>query len=479
MSPIHRQLLLLALCLVCVPASQAASLGDKGMDAPAPPPATATAARAMLDKLVAFPTTSGSDAVQQMAQYLEGQFIDAGFDQADIELIPVDDGIGMIVRYRPAATTATTKKPVLFLAHMDVVEANREGWATDPWVLTEQDGFLYGRGVVDDKFGVLTLAQAFMRLKREGFVPDRELVLAFSGDEETGMATTRVLAERLKGAAFAVNSDAGGGYRGKDGTTTYGIQAAEKTYATFELTTRNKGGHSSVPRPDNAINELAVALLKISAHRFPVKWNDVSLAGFTALAPAMGGDIGKAMARFATHPGDPSAVAVLEQDPGTDRDLRTTCVATLLRAGTVENALPPSATATVNCRIFPGESIDGVRSILAQLAGNPAMEIKILGEPAESPVSEIPDEARRALDAVLAIRAPGASVSPYMEAGGTDGLWFRRAGIPTVGMGPLFSTDDSNYSFHGNNERLPLEEFNGGLDHFYLFIKALAGGEAP
>ena len=486
--PVFHRLPALALGFAFLSASNAWGMAAPTGDAPTPSdPATSTStagasrsgtaieARTLLEQLVSFHSAAGQAAVLPMSEYLAARFAEAGFPASDIELLRRDGDVAMLVRYRPAS--ANKKSPVVFLAHMDVVDARREDWATDPFTLTENDGFLYGRGVVDNKFGVLTLAQAFIRLKREGFVPDRELVLAFSGDEETRMQTTRMLADRLKGAAFAVNSDAGGGYRGKNGAATYGIQAAEKTYASFELSTRNEGGHSSSPRPDNAIYELAAALQKIAAHRFPVKWNAVSLDGFAAMAPTVGGELGEAMLRFTKHPGDAAAVAVLEKEPGTDRDLRTTCVATMLKAGTAENVLASAATATVNCRIFPGETIAEVKSTLARVAGNPALEIKVLGDPVESPVSEVPAEARQALDAVLAVRAPQASVSTYMEAGGTDGLWFRRAGIPTVGIGPLFSTDDSNYSFHGNNERLPLAEFNDGLDHYYRFIRALAGGE--
>jgi carboxypeptidase PM20D1 len=469
--PTRDRLLVLALALACVPASHASNAPTTATSAR--PAVVAVEARAMLERLVSFRTAPGQGAVLPLAQYLGDRFVEAGFAASDIELVRKDDDIAMIVRYRPASRSA--KARVVFLAHMDVVDALREDWATDPFVLVEKDGFLYGRGVVDNKFALLTLAQAFMRLKREGFVPDRELVLAFSGDEETRMRTTRVLADKLKGAAFVVNSDAGGGYRGSNDAATYGIQAAEKTYATFELTTRNDGGHSSSPRADNAIYELAAALQKIAAHRFPVKWNAVSLEGFAAMGPTVEGDLGKAMLRFAEHPGDAAAVAILAKEPGVDRDLRTTCVATMLKAGSAENVLASSATATVNCRIFPGETVAEVQSTLARVGGNPALEIKVLNEPVESPVSEVPAEARRALDAVLAVRAPEASVSTYMEAGGTDGLWFRRAGMQTVAMGPLFSTDDSHYNFHGNNERLPLVEFNDGLDHYYLFIKALAG----
>ena len=472
---VRHRLAMLGLGFMFVSASHAGGVPAPAMSTT--PPAVAQEARTMLERLVSFRSVAGHAGVLPMAQYLRDQFIEAGFSAPDIELVRTHDDVAMLVRYRPAS--ATVKAPVIFLAHMDVVDARREDWKTDPWTLTEKDGFLYGRGAVDNKFGVLTLAQAFMRLKREGFVPDRELVLALSGDEETGMRTTRVLADRLKGAAFAVNSDAGGGYLGSNGKATYSIQAAEKTYATFELTTQNEGGHSSSPRADNAIYELAAALQKFAAYRFPVKWNAVSLDGFAALAPTVEGELGKAMLQFAQHPGDAAALAVLEKEAGIDRDLRTTCVATMLKAGTAENVLASAATATLNCRIFPGETIADVQSTLARVAGNPALQIKVLGEPVESPVSEVPVEARRALDAVLAVRAPGASVSTYMEAGGTDGLWFRRAGIPTIAMGPLFSTDDSNYAFHGNNERLPLAEFNGGLDHFYRFIQALAGAGTP
>jgi acetylornithine deacetylase/succinyl-diaminopimelate desuccinylase-like protein len=383
----------------------------------------------------------------------------------------------MLVRYRGAA--GSTKKPVVFLAHMDVVTVQREDWESDPWVLTERDGALYGRGVVDNKYGVLTVAQAFMRLRREGFVPDRELVAAFTGDEESGMFTTRALAERLEGAAYALNADAGGGFRNPDGSQFYVYQAAEKTYSTFELTVKNPGGHSSIPRADNAIYQLAAALQRLAVHRFPVKWNDISLGTLASEVDAFDTATGEAIYRFVEVPGDPSAVAVLERNPDINRELRTTCVATMLRAGTAENALPASATATVNCRIFPGETVAATQAELARVVADPAIEFAVLGDPVESPPSELPAEALAALKEVVALRAPGAPVTPYQEAGGTDGLRFRHAGIPTVGVGGLFGSPDSNYGFHGNNERLPLDEFAAGLDHFYLLIKALAGPEKP
>ena len=434
-------------------------------------------ARAMFEKLIAFPTAAGRGAVPKMAGYLASELIAAGFDSADIEIPTVGESAALIVRYRGAPGGA--KKPVLFLAHMDVVEARREDWDYDPFILTEKDGVFYGRGVVDNKYGVLTLTQAFMRLKREGFTPDRDLILAFSGDEETGMLTTRALAEKLKGAAFAINSDAGGGYLPAPGAAgAYGLQAAEKTYATFEITALNEGGHSSAPRSDNAIYELADALKKIEAHRFPARWNVISLAAFAAIAPTLDGELKKAVERFVASPGDKKALKVMLADPSTARDLQTTCVATMLRAGHAENALPQSATATVNCRIFPGDPVDDVRATLATIMANDKLKIETLGEPLESPVSDIPAEVSAAIADVVKARAPGSVISPYLEAGGTDGLHFRRAGVPTVGAGPIISLEGDEYNFHGRNERFPTARFYDGLDHFVLLIRSLAGDGA-
>lgn len=432
-----------------------------------------TEARSMLEKLVSFRTVAGGDELPKMADYLSSQFKAAGFSSSAIELVPVEGRLGMIVRYKGSASS--TKKPVVFLAHMDVVDARREEWKSNPWTLIERGGALYGRGVVDNKIGVLTLAHAFMRLKREGFVPDRDLILAFSGDEETGMRTTRAMAERLKGAEFAINSDAGGGYRGKTGEVTYSYQAAEKTYATFEMTVRNKGGHSSRPRSDNAIYELGRVLQKISEHRFQVRWNDISIESFRALLPTLPAELKTPLARFVEAPSEATGEALLKAEPGLVGDIKTTCVPTMLRAGIVENALPTEATATINCRIFPGETVAEVQSTLGRVADEKNLEIKVVNSLGESPISSMPGEARTALDTVLAVRAPTATVSAYMEAGGTDGLQFRRAGIPTIAIGPLFSTDDSDYNFHGIDERIPMGEFREALDHYYLFMKALAG----
>jgi acetylornithine deacetylase/succinyl-diaminopimelate desuccinylase-like protein len=343
------------------------------------------AAREMLARLVGFRTFAGSNELPAIAEYLAGEFRAGGFPDADVEIVRVDDAAALLVRYR--GTGSSGQRPIVFLAHMDVVPALREAWRHDPWQLTESDGALFGRGVVDNKFGVLTMTRAFLRLKREGFVPARDLVLAFTGDEETSMATTRVLADRLRGAAFAINADTGGGYRPERGRPSYLLQVAEKTYATFEIVARSDGGHSARPGGQNAIYELTDALQRLAAYRFPTRWSEVTLAGFAATAKTVDGPLADALARFAESPGDADALKVIEQEPWLDVDLRTTCVATMLRAGQAENALPTSATATVNCRILPGEPVVDVTATLRRVIGNDAIEVRLAGDVWDGPVS--------------------------------------------------------------------------------------------
>ncbi len=433
-------------------------------------------ARTLFSKIISFKTQEGSGQVPALARYLADQLKTAGFKDSEIEIVPLGETAGLIVRYPGKA--GSTKPPVILMAHMDVVAASQEDWGgRDPYVLTEENGVFFGRGVVDNKYGVLGITQAFMRLRREGFAPDRELILAFTGDEETTGKTAVLLAARLKGAAYAINSDAGGGFRGGGNEkASYALQVAEKTYATYELTALNEGGHSSAPRPDNAIYDLAAALTRISAYRFEARWNPVTLESFRLTAASLEGPLGKAMARFAANPRDKAALAELDKS-WVSNELRTTCVATMLRGGHAENALPVAATATINCRIFPGQTIAEVQDILLKVAGNDGLQIKTIGEPIESDVSVPPEELRVALAKVLAVRAPGVVATPYMEAGATDGLYFRSAGIPTLGVGGLFMSQGVEYNIHGNNERLPVAQFDDGLDHVYDLIKALTGGE--
>jgi acetylornithine deacetylase/succinyl-diaminopimelate desuccinylase-like protein len=424
-------------------------------------------------------TAAGHGNVPKMAAYLASELKTAGFTDDDIQILPSGDTASLIVQFK--GDGSSSDQPILFLGHMDVVDANPEDWELDPFTLTEKDGYFFGRGTIDNKYGIMNLTQTFMRLKQEGFVPTRDLILAFSGDEETGMSTTKMLAytrPELANAEFALNSDAGGGSLAADGTAlTYGIQAAEKTYATFKITARNEGGHSSRPkRNDNAIYDLADALTAIQAFQFPVQYNDITLATFAGLGQVIGGDLGEAMVTFAETPDDADAAARIAQEPSYVGSTRTTCVATMLSAGHAENALPQSATATVNCRIFPGTTVDSVRDVLKTTVNNDALEFVTLGDPVESPISELRDDVTSALSKAVHARYPGLPLGAYMESGGTDGMHFRSAGIPTLAISANFMNESDMYA-HGLNERMPVSSFYGGLDHWMIIMKELAGPE--
>jgi carboxypeptidase PM20D1 len=313
---------------------------------------------------------------------------------------------------------------------------------------------------------------------KEGFVPNRDLIIVFSGDEESTMISTRMLAyerEDLAEAEFALNSDAGGGDLSSTGDAlVYLIQAAEKTYVTWEVTTRNPGGHSSRPRPDNAILDLAQAIVKIQAHRFPVRWSDMTLEFFDETGHQLGGELGDAMVRFASNPEDESASDRLAIESSYVGTTRTTCVVTMLRGGHAENALPQSATATVNCRIFPGVAVEDVLQTLQQVVGNQTIEFEEIYEPTVSPISELREDVRAAISEAVHARFPQIRLLPYMESGGTDGMHFRRAGIPTWAASGIFMNPDEMFA-HGLNERVPIKAFYDALDHWSTIIKELAG----
>jgi acetylornithine deacetylase/succinyl-diaminopimelate desuccinylase-like protein len=412
----------------------------------------------------------------KVAQYLADELLAAGFPPEDVEVVQKPPFAALVARYRGALGSG--KKPILLLGHMDVVEANAEDWERPPFTLTQDDKYFYARGADDNKFGVAQLTSTFIRLKKEGFLPNRDLVIAFSGDEESGMTTTRMLAYERPGLAtaeFALNSDAGGGYLDKKGgAVTYNIQAAEKTYATWEMTVHNPGGHSSRPRPDNAIYDLADAIKKIQAHRFPVRWSQMTRDYFRVTGEKLGGELGDTMVRFADNPKDKSATDRLALESSYVGTTRTTCVVTMLSAGHAENALPQSATATVNCRIFPGVAVADIEQTLKDVVGNAAIEFVQLNEATESPVSELREDVAAAVSSAVHSRYPDVPIVPYMESGGTDGMHFRRAGIPTWAVSGVFMDPDEMYA-HGLNERVPIDAFYGALDHWSIILRELAG----
>ena len=414
--------------------------------------------------------------VPKIANYLAAELIAAGLDPDDVEVIPVGTEAALIARYRGDGSSG--KPPILFLGHRDVVEARPEDWERPPFKLTSDDEFFFARGTTDNKFGIAQLTSTFIRLKNEGFVPNRDLIIAFSGDEESGMVSTRMLAydrPDLAEAEFALNSDAGGGALSDRGDAlTYLIQAAEKTYTTWELTAYNPGGHSSRPRPDNAIYDLADAIQKIRAHKFPVRWNDITIEFFEETGHQLGGELGEAMVTFAANPGDGEAAERLSVESSYVGTTRTTCVVTMLRAGHAENALPQSATATVNCRIFPGVAAADVEAKLREVVGNETIEFKSIYPPTESPVSELREEVRAAISEAVHSRYPEIRLLPSMSSGGTDGMHFRSAGIPTFGAGGIFMNPEDMFA-HGLNERVPIKAFYDALDHWSTIIRSLAG----
>ena len=432
--------------------------------------------------IIGFRTARGHQQVDDMVAYLTKRLSDTGFAQEDLMVTDYDsDGEptqGLIVRYRGDGSSGD--KPIVMLAHMDVVDALPEDWDRDPFTLTEEDGYFFGRGTMDNKYGVANLVGTFIRLKDEGWTPNRDLYLAFSGDEETGMVSTRAqakwIAENVH-PAFVLNSDAGGTALDDEfKPLAMRVQAAEKTFATFELTVTNPGGHSSRPRSDNAIYELSAALLKLADHKFAVQATPLTRSYFAALGQSVPGELGNAMRAFAENPEDPAAVATLQSNAETVGTLGTTCVATMLRAGHAENALPQSATATVNCRIFPGIGVEKTQAELARVIGNDNVSFKLMAEVTESPVSVLRDDVRAAVAKSLAARyGKDIPIIPYMESGGTDGMHYRTLGYDTVAVSGGASRSQDMYA-HGLNERANVDAFYSGLDHWTIILKELAGG---
>jgi carboxypeptidase PM20D1 len=430
---------------------------------------------------IAFRSATPHGQVPALADYLADQFRDGGFADEEVHVLPLtqpdgEETASLIVRYR--GDPASGQRPLLLVAHMDVVDAVPSDWERDPFTLIEADGYFFGRGTLDDKFGTTMLTSAFLRLKAEGYVPSRDLVLAFTGDEETRKATTRDLVtthRELTDAEFALNADAGWGVLDESGNAvSYLLQTAEKTYVTFELTIRNPGGHSAQPRQDNAIYELARVLQNIAAHRFPLRSSEATQRYFETTGTLRGGELGEAMRRFAADLNDEEAAEILFADPTQVGLTRTTCVATMLSAGHAENALPQSATATVNCRVFPDVEVSEIQATLARIAGNDDLEISIVGNVEQGPSSPLREEVIAAIETAVHQHYPGIPVIPYMSSYSTDGVEIRAAGIPTYGTLGVFMRESEDFS-HGLNERVPVQSFFRALDWWPTIIKLLAG----
>jgi acetylornithine deacetylase/succinyl-diaminopimelate desuccinylase-like protein len=442
------------------------------------PQGTRDEAREILAHSIGFQTSVGLNQVPAMAEYLAAKLRTAGFPEDDIHLIPQDETVALIVRYR---SEGDGHLPILLLAHMDVVTAKREEWERDPFTLIEEDGFFFGRGVLDMKADLTQLASTFLRLKSERYVPKRDLILVLTGDEETEQASAADLVKnhrQLVAAEFALNGD--GGYGVLDEATGKPlvalVQGAEKANVSFVFTVRNPGGHSSQPREPNAIYQLADALKAVQAYRFPVMSNDWTLKSFQATAERTPGELGEAMARFAANPADEWAANVLWSDSQNVGRTRTTCVATQLAGGHADNALPQTATATVNCRIFPGMSVETVQGTLQRLAGQ-VVEVEPIVAAPIAEASPLRSDVMSAVEAAVESIHPGVPVVADMAPFATDATIFRAAGIPTYGISGNFIKGSDDFT-HGLNERLPVASFYAGLDFYYTLLKALGSGDS-
>ena len=446
-------------------------------------PAWQTKTRSLLQQVIEIPTVHNRGEVPRMANLLAEQFKAAGIPDNDIKVMPYEGVAGdktaaLIVRWRSAHAT---KKPMLILGHMDVVEAKRADWTFDPFTFREQDGYFLGRGASDMKNGIVATTMAVLKLKAAGFKPNRDIILFYSGDEETmGRGATLGSTEwrNLTDAEFGLNADGGcGSYDRQFRPLGCGISTAEKTFQTYFFTTHNPGGHSSRPRPDNAIYDLADALKALQAHRFTPMLNDTSRGYFEERARQEGDSaLGQAIRRWLANPNDGAAADAIEANPLEVGLTRTRCVATMLEGGHADNALPQSAKATVNCRIMPGVDPKTVQAELQQLAGS-KVEVKpdpnYIGVP--TPPSPIRADVLKAVTAsIQRFHGPAMHVFPLMSTGASDGSFFRAVGIPVYDVDGGWGISPDDERAHGLDERIPVRAMYDDVLHWEMIIKALA-----
>jgi acetylornithine deacetylase/succinyl-diaminopimelate desuccinylase-like protein len=418
---------------------------------------------------------------------MQKRFLDAGFAPEDVQLVgPNERKMNLVVRMR--AVGKPTKKPALFLCHMDVVEALPADWHTNPFKFTEQDGYAYGRGTQDMKESVAALVATFLRLHKEGYKPQRDLILALTADEEGGSyngASWLVEKRRdLVDAAYIINPDAGGVELENGKALVADVGATEKVYSDFRITARNRGGHSSLPRPDNAIYELMAALNKLLTYKFPFELNPVTRTYFENVIGQSKPEIAADLKAILATPPDMEAAARLSNDISFNSNFRTTCVATTLKGGHAPNALPQMAQANVNCRIFPGHSPEEIRQKLIALFNDPGLTIEFISDSGVSsatapdrkaiippaPLPEVFEPLTRLTHAIW----PGIPVTPEMENGATDSIYFAQVGIPSYGYSAI-ALERDDVRAHGQDERLPMDSYWKSLDFFYAFTKALGG----
>ncbi|MBV9072827.1 MAG: M20/M25/M40 family metallo-hydrolase [Acidobacteria bacterium] len=430
-------------------------------------------------QLVDIDTTDQHGNVTTAAQAVVDRLRAAGFPAADIQLVgPSAKKMNVVARIHGQGSA----KPTLWLAHLDVVEARKEDWSQglDPFQFTEKDAYYYGRGTSDIKDGASILVANFIRLKQEGYRPAGDLILALTADEEGGSANgvDWLIKNRrdLIDAAYCVNLDGGDANKYNGVRKVLTIQAAEKSYADYQLLATNRGGHSSQPRPDNAIYELTHAIDNIGAYSFPVHLNEITKGYFAGTASIESGQTATDMKALAAGTADDAAIARLSTSPLYNSLMRTTCVPTMITAGHARNALPQRAEANVNCRIVPEETPDSVLAQLQKVANSPKVEITIVKDngiqPVVAPLAKLRPEVVSKVKDVTAQVFPGVIVMPEMSTGASDGKYLTLAGIQTYGISGLFD-DVNDVRAHGRDERIAIKDYYDGLEFNYRLIKAL------
>jgi acetylornithine deacetylase/succinyl-diaminopimelate desuccinylase-like protein len=444
--------------------------------------ATRQLSRDIFRELIEINTTDSAGSTTLAAEAMAKRLKDAGFPAGDVQVLGPNDRKGnMVARLRGIGA----RRPVLIIGHLDVVEARREDWTTNPFQFVEKDGYFYGRGTQDMKANDAILVTTFIRLRREQYRPDRDLILALTADEEGGRSNgvDWLLKNHrdLIDAEFALNADSGGLTTMKGKAVNVDVEAAEKQYADFELTVLNPGGHSSLPTPDNAIYHLADALSRLEHTPFPVELNAVTRTYFERRAPLESAQTRANMNALLQSPPDAEAAARLSGDPRYNSMLRTTCVATRLSAGHANNALPQTAQAIVNCRILPGHSPAETEQTLIRMFADPKVSVRYSG--ASGATDHAPDskgfpmvapapEVLRPLELVAAEMWPGAPVIPEMETGASDSKYTTAAGIPSYGINGV-GIDQDDIRAHGKDERVRTASYFDGVDFYYRFLKAM------
>lgn len=426
-------------------------------------------------QLIALRTVNGpGNQTDKALGVVKAALVKAGWKDSDIEIVPFKQTAYLIATWQGSDARL---KPLVISGHMDVVEAKPADWTRDPFTPVVENGILYGRGASDMKFDAALATSSLIELRRSGYKPKRTIIIQFSGDEETTMETGAIIADRLKSAELVINIDGGGGtYDEADAKPLYWTwQGAEKTYSDFQLEVTNAGGHSSAPRPENAIVQLSTALERIGAYHFKPELSPLTKAYFEKAAQfEPDAKLSAAMRAFAANPQDEAAIAVLRANPAYVGKIGTTCVPTMVSGGHALNALPQRATANINCRIFPGHKPADIMAELASVANVPEVKFSDVTEGSvATPASPMRADLIGAVTKAMAASYPGVPVFPSQASGASDSMWYRHVGVPSYGASPTFTKDSEDFS-HGLNERVRLSNIAPGIDYYLVLLRELS-----